>query len=185
VKVKEIMRFMADMTLRTDFPVPVPQGFSYKWAEGYRFNRKGEVMLYTGALYQLVPYIESLSAFLKSIERSDVGAFLALRTASHLPPKLLMDFLPEPDKKLVEFSNKTLRSIAGLLIKNGVEFSYLYEDDIYSGVLLYDMMLLSFVYALWQANGSALLDALKNSVQDLALLLSLIGGIGIDYSGGG
>ena len=52
-------------------------------------------------------------------------------------------------------------------------------------VLLYDMMLLSFIYALWQANGSALLDALKNSVQDLALLLALVGGIGIDYGVGG
>ena len=52
-------------------------------------------------------------------------------------------------------------------------------------VLLYDMMLLSFIYALWQVHGSALLDALKNSVQNLALLLALVGGIGIDYSIGG
>ena len=52
-------------------------------------------------------------------------------------------------------------------------------------VLLYDMMLLSFIYALWQGNGAALLDALKNSVQDLALLLALVGGIGIDYGVGG
>ncbi len=52
-------------------------------------------------------------------------------------------------------------------------------------VLLYDMMLLSFIYALWQANGTALLDALKTSVQNLALLLALAGGIGVDYSVGG
>ena len=52
-------------------------------------------------------------------------------------------------------------------------------------VLLYDMMLLSFIYALWQAHGTALLDALRNSVQNLALLLALMGGIGIDYSVGG
>ena len=52
-------------------------------------------------------------------------------------------------------------------------------------VLLYDMMLLSFIYALWQANGTALLDALKNSVQNLALFLALAGGIGVDYSVGG
>jgi hypothetical protein len=52
-------------------------------------------------------------------------------------------------------------------------------------VLFYDMMLLSFLYALWQGNGTALLDALKNSVQDLALLLALLGGIGVDYSVGG
>ena len=55
-------------------------------------------------------------------------------------------------------------------------------------VLLYDMMLLSFLTALAQVVGfdfSAFLDALKNSVQNLALLLSLIGGIGIDYGVGG
>ena len=52
-------------------------------------------------------------------------------------------------------------------------------------VLLYDMMLIAFLVALWQVHGSALLDALKNSVQNLALLLALVGGIGIDYSVGG
>ena len=52
-------------------------------------------------------------------------------------------------------------------------------------VLLYDMMLLSFLTALWQVHGAALFDALKNSVQDLALLLALLGGIGVDYSVGG
>ncbi|WP_297516490.1 hypothetical protein [Thermococcus sp.] len=52
-------------------------------------------------------------------------------------------------------------------------------------VLIYDMMFVSFIYALWQANGTALLDALKTSVQNLALLLALLGGIGIDYSIGG
>ena len=52
-------------------------------------------------------------------------------------------------------------------------------------VLLYDMMLIAFLVALWQVHGSALLDALKNSVQDFALLLALVGGIGIDYGVGG
>ncbi len=52
-------------------------------------------------------------------------------------------------------------------------------------VMLYDMMLVSFLAALAQQNGTALLDALKNNVQNLALLLALLGGIGIDYSVGG
>jgi len=52
-------------------------------------------------------------------------------------------------------------------------------------VLIYDMMLVAFLTALWQTNGTALLDALKNSVQNLALLLALAGGIGIDYGVGG
>ena len=52
-------------------------------------------------------------------------------------------------------------------------------------VMLYDMMLVAFLVALVQQNGTALLDALKNNVQNLALLLALLGGIGIDYSVGG
>ena len=54
-------------------------------------------------------------------------------------------------------------------------------------VLIYDMMFVSFLTALAQQAGdaSALLDALKNSVQNLALLLALAGGIGVDYSVGG
>jgi len=54
-------------------------------------------------------------------------------------------------------------------------------------VLIYDMMFVSFLTALAQQAGdvSALLDALKTSVQNLALFLALVGGIGVDYSVGG
>nr|ADF80228.1 t26-4p [Thermococcus sp. 26/2] len=74
------------------------------------------------------------------------------------------------------FTNKGSRAVA--LIEPGT-----------SGwrVMMYDMMLVSFLAALAQhaGNVSALLDALKNSVQNSALLLALVGGIGIDYSVGG
>jgi len=52
-------------------------------------------------------------------------------------------------------------------------------------VMLYDMMLVAFLVALWQGHGTALLDTLKSSVQNSALLLALVGGIGIDYGVGG
>ncbi|ALM76207.1 hypothetical protein [Thermococcus barophilus] len=54
-------------------------------------------------------------------------------------------------------------------------------------VLIYDILLCTWLIALYQQAGSfsALFDALKNNVQNLALLLALLGGIGIDYSVGG
>ncbi|WP_238516241.1 hypothetical protein [Thermococcus gammatolerans] len=74
------------------------------------------------------------------------------------------------------FTNKGSRAVA--LIEPGT-----------SGwrVMMYDMMFVSFLTALAQQAGdvSALLDALKTSVQNLALLLALAGGIGVDYSVGG
>ncbi len=138
MKVKELIDFMADLTLKTGYPVPVPKDFAYKWATNLNFNKKGKIVLYTGALYQLIPYIESLSVYLKAMELSDEGAYLALRFARNIPIKLINTIIvPEPS--LIEWSNKVLLNIANLLLKSKIEFSYLYDKDIYSGVLLYDM----------------------------------------------
>ncbi|BAA30299.1 hypothetical protein [Pyrococcus horikoshii] len=48
-------------------------------------------------------------------------------------------------------------------------------------VLLYDMLLLSFLIALLRNYDYTLLDALKNNTQNLVLLLTIVGGIFIDY----
>ncbi|MDP8002857.1 MAG: heterodisulfide reductase-related iron-sulfur binding cluster [Caldisphaera sp.] len=140
MKIKELMRFMADLTLRTGYPVPVPYDFSYRWAKDYNFNKKGETVLYTGALYQLVPYIRSLSFYLKAIEKSDEGGYMALSIAKNLvKTDFIFKILPKPDEKLINWSSNVLKSIASILMKNKISFSYLYENDIYSGALLYDM----------------------------------------------
>ncbi|CUX78207.1 peptidase associated/transthyretin-like domain-containing protein [Thermococcus chitonophagus] len=54
-------------------------------------------------------------------------------------------------------------------------------------VLLYDMLLLSFLFALLKQSNFALLEAFKNNVQNVVLTLSLVGAIGLDYGveGGG
>ena len=74
------------------------------------------------------------------------------------------------------FTNKSSRAVALI-------------EPLTSGwrVMLYDMMLVAFLVALVQQAGdvTALLEALKNNVQNLALLLALLGGIGIDYGVGG
>ena len=49
-------------------------------------------------------------------------------------------------------------------------------------VLIYDMLLLSFLFALLQKYDFALLEAFKNNVQNLILALSLVGAISLDYS---
>jgi len=52
-------------------------------------------------------------------------------------------------------------------------------------VMLYDMMLVAFVVALYQQNGTALLDALWPLNEKTAVLVSTLSGILIDYSVGG
>ncbi|WP_292319666.1 (Fe-S)-binding protein [Caldisphaera sp.] len=138
MRIRELIDFMGDLTIKTGYPVPVPDGFSYKWALKYNFNREGKVVLYTGALYQLIPYIESLSLYLMAMEKSDEGGYIALKFARSIPRDII-NKLAQPDKKLISWSYNVLTSIANLLLKSKITFSYLYENDIYSGVLLYDM----------------------------------------------
>ncbi|NJD99527.1 hypothetical protein E3E26_06985 [Thermococcus sp. LS1] len=52
-------------------------------------------------------------------------------------------------------------------------------------VLLYDMMLVAFLAALIQQNGSAVLDVLWPLNEKTAVLVSLISAIVVDYSVGG
>ncbi|NJE84357.1 hypothetical protein E3E23_00660 [Thermococcus sp. CX2] len=52
-------------------------------------------------------------------------------------------------------------------------------------VLLYDMMLVAFLAALIQQNGSAVLEVLMDLNEKTAVLASLVGAIIVDYSVGG
>lgn len=139
VDVKQVLTFMAENTLRTGLPVPAPRDVAYKWAEPLRLPRRGRAYLYTGALYQLVPYINSLVRYLEGLE-SKRGSGLMLRVARAVSRVVdLSKIAVKPDPRDVEYVNSVLASIARLLKWSGVDYGYLYEDDLYSGAILYDM----------------------------------------------
>ncbi len=136
---KALLEFLRDSTLRVGLPVPLPMEEIYSWALPLRLPRMGSVILYTGALYQLMPYIESLTRYLSALEGSRVSDTL-LRLARILiaTPKLTRTLLaPEPAR--VERARRILTNISRLLSSSGVAHAYPYEDDLYSGVLLYDL----------------------------------------------
>ena len=135
MELAETLRAIVELTRRTGFPVPAPGDVAYRWAlrRGPRLPARGRVYLYTGALYQLAPYIE---ASLRARERLPIKS-RAVGLAARLggaASKLL-----RPRRELLEWSERVVSSIA-LLASRAVEgLAYLYEDDLYSGVLLYDL----------------------------------------------
>ncbi len=137
--IDKVLSLLADNTLRRGCPLPVPSDTAYSWARGLDLPRQGEYTLYTGCLYQLAPYIKKLSTMLSSLEGSRLaGAALgAARLAGRLTS--LSRLIGKPDQREVERSRRVLRSIVELLRESGVNPAYLYEDDLYSGVLLYDL----------------------------------------------
>ncbi|MCE4614394.1 MAG: (Fe-S)-binding protein [Desulfurococcales archaeon] len=135
---KEIISFISENTRRTNLPLPAPRDALYRWALDVKPPRKGEYILYTGGLYQLIPQINSLVNQLESLTERKTGA-LALRFAKAFSKLIDLSKIAKPRKKDVEYSNSILRGIAALLDSAGVNYGYLYEDDMYSGILLHDM----------------------------------------------
>ncbi len=114
-----MLKTLEENVIKYKLPIPIPEKAVYSWAEGI-MEREGEIYLYTGALYQLIPYIKKV-----------VGLRFKPSFLSPLA-KLL-----KPDKELKEKVEKILKNVGRRLAERGV--AYLFEDDLYSGALLYDL----------------------------------------------
>ncbi len=133
-----VVDIMRELTLKTGYPVPMNRGDIYSWAQDLDIETKGPIALYTGALYQIMPYIESLVAILEKVENNR-ALLEIMNIGKHLASSFLTKSLLRASHKRVKISRNILKAIALLLREADVNFSYLYKDDLYSGVLLYDL----------------------------------------------
>ncbi|ADL18842.1 Heterodisulfide reductase, subunit D, putative [Acidilobus saccharovorans 345-15] len=140
LKISSVLRFMRTYTLLTGYPVPAPPGFASQWSRGLDLKRRGSrYLLFTGALYQLVPYINATVRFLSLMESRGLSDLLDVaESLAKLRPSYLQG-LVRPDPREVEEYNGILRSIASLLASSQVDFMYdPAVSNMYSGALLFD-----------------------------------------------
>jgi len=130
-----VKRFMKESGL----PVPAPKDVIYRWATPLGLEKSGRLYLFTGGMYQLMPYINAMVGYLEKLESSRAGK-IALGIAGRIAGLSgITKAVARPDKRLISYSESVLRSISRHLKASGVEYAYLYEDDMYSGVILYDL----------------------------------------------
>ncbi len=136
MRLRELLTLVEEYMLRTGLPVPAPGDVAYRWAleRGPRLPRRGRVYLYTGALYQLAPYIDAALEAWRRASRLP-GSGLLARAAARLPVQGAV----RPRRELVEWSLRVVSAAAGLAAEAVEGLAYLYEDDLYSGVILYDL----------------------------------------------
>ncbi|WP_292320867.1 (Fe-S)-binding protein [Caldisphaera sp.] len=136
---KDIMDLLAEITLKTGYPVPVNKDALFKWAEPLKLPSNGDTYIYTGALYQLIPYINYTVKYLELISELSAGNSLInlVKKIVSISPYYLSSII-KPNIKEINESELILKNIAKILQNHVKGISYLYEDDIYSGVLLYD-----------------------------------------------
>lgn len=135
--IKDIIDIIVDNTRRRGSPIPIPKNVIYKWAEPLNIPKGGSRILYTGLLYQLTPYIDALVKYLADIEK---GRGLLLKVGRIISKAIdISRVIARVSKDELNRTYNILRNIATLLDKAGVKFGYLYDREMYSGVLLYDL----------------------------------------------
>jgi glycolate oxidase iron-sulfur subunit len=105
------------------------------WAREIDFDDSSDTILYTGNMYQLMPY----SSFLSKIE-----AKLNEKTIENMARLIkrnpgILKIIAIPDKIMMERMEKILLDIAFLLKSSGIKFRYLGKDEPYSGAFLYEL----------------------------------------------
>ncbi|MDD2903255.1 MAG: (Fe-S)-binding protein [Syntrophales bacterium] len=137
---QDIIDLLAANVRQTRNPFGVPASkFNTWWKDAGGFTRRpGDALLFTGLMYQAIPYIEATTRYLERLEGSSWAGYL--RYSRFLPASLrgrgLAALTSAAGKKKF---NGILHTICRLLKKSGAGFFYHPEMDFYSGILLYDL----------------------------------------------
>jgi len=118
--------------------LPLSSRVATKWTEGLDLPRGGETVLYTGMMYQLIPYIEGLVKAEQRLGDSPLARWTGLGRAINRVINLSA-FMARPSSAERALFDRVPINVVHLLRAAGVEFGALYEDDLYSGALAYDL----------------------------------------------
>ncbi len=118
--------------------LPIPAASATQWARGLDLPRGGETVLYTGQMYQLIPYIEGLVRLERRFGDSPLARFTRLGRRVNRVVNVA-GLSVHPSARVRAEYDEVPVNVARLLHGAGVSFGYLYEDDLYSGALAHDL----------------------------------------------
>jgi Fe-S oxidoreductase len=140
---KDIIDLIAMNVRKTRNPFGVPTSALNTWWRnvGGFTRRPGDALLFTGMMYQAIPYIEATTRRLERLEGTRWADYLRYGRLSRYVPSFLVGqgFAWMTTRAEKQKFNGILHSISRVLKKSGVDFFYHPEMDFYSGILLYDL----------------------------------------------
>ncbi len=125
-QINPAVKLIRDLTLRYGNPLGVDIS---GWAKGLSFKSSSKNLLYTGGMYQIMPYAK------KIVEIGGVNTFFRILSKFPTLAKLSRFFV---DKKLKTELERCLHNIVKLLNSCGVDLKYP-RRELYPGTLLYDL----------------------------------------------
>ena len=130
---------VANMIVSTTRRYHDPLGLNRKlsgWADGFSFSESSPFLLYTGNMYQIMPYSKKLSEMSKRM--GSRGTAMLGKVISRYP-SLIRTTGTFYSREMVLRMDSYLRYIAELLREAGMEFRYMGDREPYPGTFLYDL----------------------------------------------
>ncbi len=134
----DIIGILADNLRLRKSVLPISARNATRWARGLDLPRGGETVLYTGMMYQLIPYIGALVKVETRLGASPLARLTGLGRKLNKVINISA-FMARPSAEVKAVYDQVPINVARLLREAGVEFGYLYEDDLYSGALAHDL----------------------------------------------
>jgi len=135
---KDILGILADNLNKRKSVLPMSAAKTTRWAKGLNLPKGGKTILYTGHMYQLIPVIDAMAGQMSRLEDSALTRFFGLgRNVNKLVNMTAVMGMMASKAEQKDY-DRMLRNIALLLKKAGIDFGYLYGEELYSGALVYD-----------------------------------------------
>jgi Fe-S oxidoreductase len=145
--VSELLSNLRDNIQRTGDPLGIKSVYWTRWAKGLNLPREGETVLLTARMYQMLPYIMQVTKLISSakplLSRGGFGAMVNM--GNRLMGDKIIRLRALGAQSLRSKSKSALRGIVSALAAVDQRPAYLYEDEPYSGVLLYDLGLDEYI----------------------------------------
>ncbi|RKX36171.1 MAG: (Fe-S)-binding protein [Verrucomicrobia bacterium] len=135
---KDILGILADNLNQRKSVLPMSAAATTRWAKGLDLPKGGKTILYTGHMYQLIPIIDAMATQMSKLEDSPITKYFGLGRNVNKLVNMTAFMGMMASKADQKDYDRMLRNIAGLLKKAGIDFGYLYGEELYSGALVYD-----------------------------------------------
>jgi len=135
---EDVLRLIISNHKRTGNPVGIDMRRCVEWAENISMPRSGEKILYTSCMYQMAPYIKRLVEQLAKTERHGLSG-VALKLGGVLSRVIDVTSIMGVSENERKRSSEILMNIVKILLRYDVNIAYLYEEEPYSGALLYEL----------------------------------------------
>jgi Fe-S oxidoreductase len=139
--ISEVLSTLKENIVNTGDPLGMKKVYWTEWAKDMDLPRTGETIILTARMYQMLPYIIQVTDLVASarpfLSRKGLEGFVNI--GNRLMGDKIIRFKALGSKGLKSKASKILKGITSALIAVGQRPAYLYEEEPYSGVLLYDL----------------------------------------------